>query len=204
MIRPALWLLVAMIGATLAGPAMAAPVILKATLTGPSESPPNDSPGTGSARVRLDDAAHSIRIQVNFSGLLGDTAAAHIHAPTSAPGTGVAGVATQVPSFVGFPLGVTSGNFDSTFDTSLASFYNPSFISANGGSAASAEAALFASLLAGTAYFNIHTASFPSGEIRGFLNPVPLPGAVALLAPGLALLALAGGRRAKARAAAAR
>jgi hypothetical protein len=50
------------------------------------------------------------------------------------------------------------------------SSYNPAFVSANGGTAASAEAALFAGIMAGHAYLNIHTTTFPGGEIEGFLE----------------------------------
>jgi len=142
-------------------------------LTGPSESPPNASPGTGFASITFDTMAHTFFINLTFSGLLANTTAAHVHSPTAVAGTGTAGVATQVPSFVGFPLGVTSGTYMQTFDTSLLSFYNPAFVTANGGTVASAEAALFAGINAGEAYLNIHTNVFPSGEIRGFLQRVP-------------------------------
>ena len=64
-----------------------------------------------------------------------------------------------------------------TFDTSLDSTYNPDFVTANGGSVDAAEAALAASLAAGTAYLNIHSTVFPGGEIRGFLRVVPVPDA---------------------------
>src|SRR5581483_2234973 len=141
-----------------------------ADLSGPAESPPNASPGIGFAEVLFDNTAHTLRVQVTFSGLLGTTTASHIHSATALPGTGTAGVATQTPTFMDFPLGVTSGTYDHTFDTTLLSSYNPAFVTANGGTAASAEAALAASLAAGTAYLNIHTTQFPGGEIRGFLQ----------------------------------
>ena len=173
--------------------ARAVPIDFNASLTGPNESPPNASPGTGFADVTFDLAAHTMRVQVTFSGLLGTTTAAHIHSPTALPFNGKAGVATQIPTFVDFPLGVTAGTYDRTFDTSLASTYNPAFVTANGGSVAATEAALAASLDAGTAYLNIHTTVFTGGEIRGFLH-VPesfstawaaLPFAVLLLAAGV-------------------
>src|SRR5437870_1618268 len=81
-------------------------------LSGPAESPPNASPGTGFADVFYNDQGHTLQVEATFSGLLGTTTASHIHAPTAIPFAGTAGVATQTPSFVGFPLGVTSGTYD--------------------------------------------------------------------------------------------
>jgi len=152
-------------------PARAAPITYTAALSGPAESPPNTSPGTGFTRVDVDLAAHTLRVQVGFSGLVAPTTASHIHACTATPGSGTAGVATQVPTFSGFPLGTTSGTYDHTFNTLDPATYNPAFVTANGGTAASAEAALAACLDAGRAYLNVHSSVFPSGEIRGFLVP---------------------------------
>lgn len=159
-------------------------IMFIATLDGPSEEPANASPGTGFAQVDFDTVAHTMRVQASFSGLLGTTTAAHIHGATALPGVGTAGVATQTPSFIGFPLGVTSGTFDNTYDLTLDSSYRPAFLTASGGTAAGAEAALYSSLLAGTAYFNIHTTSFGGGEIRGFLQAVPEPTTCVSLAIG--------------------
>lgn len=91
-----------------ANPAQATITIYGATLSGPNESPPNASPGTGQAVVTIDDVLNTMRVQVSFSGLTGTTTASHIHAPTAAPLTGTAGVATTTPTFTNFPLGVTS------------------------------------------------------------------------------------------------
>jgi hypothetical protein len=165
-----------------------------ATLSGAAESPPNASPGTGSATVIVDDVADTMRVLVTFSDLLGTTTAAHIHCCTAVAGAGTAGVATTTPTFPSFPLGVTSGSYDHTFDLTDASSFNPAFVTANGGTTASAEAALLAGLLAGEAYLNIHTSTFPGGEIRGFLV-TPLPGALPLFATGLGALGLLGWRR---------
>lgn len=179
---------VAMLG--LGSSANAAIIIYGATLTGLDESPPNASPGTGFAQVTIDTVAHIMRVEASFSGLTGITTAAHIHSATAAPFSGTAAVATTVPSFPGFPLGVTSGLMDQTYDMTLSSSYNPTFITAHGGTTASAEAFLFASFADGTSYFNIHTSTFGGGEIRGFLAPIPAPGGLALL--GVAAI---GGRR---------
>ena len=57
------------------------------------------------------------------------------------------------------------------------------------------RAANVADLLAGNTYLNLHTATFPAGEIRDQLTPVPVPAAVWLLGSGL--IALHGAGRAK-------
>lgn len=160
-------------------------------LTGDNEFPQNASPGTGEVVVTYDSDTHMLGVSATFSGLLGTTTAAHIHCCTTVPGdiTLTAGVATQVPSFVGFPLGVSSGSFSNTYDLTQDSSWNPGFITSSGGTAALAEARLATGLAAGTSYFNIHTSSFGGGEIRDFLR-VPEPGSLSLL--GISLAALAG------------
>jgi hypothetical protein len=176
-------------------------VTYTAQLSGPNESPPVASPGTGFAIVDFDATTHTLRVNETFSGLLGNTTASHIHCCLATPGTGNAGVATQVPTFIEFPLGVTTGGYDNRFNTLVPATWNPAFITANGGTAAGAEAALAAGLGARTAYINIHTNLFPGGEIRGFLTQVtsgqaPEPGSIALVA--IAFGALATSRRRKA------
>ncbi len=158
-----------------------------AVLDGSSENPPNASPGTGFAEVDFDPVAHLMSVSATFQDLIGTTTAAHIHCCVSPPGN--IGVATTTPSFPGFPLGVTSGSYLQTFDTTDSSTYNAGFVTAHGGTAAGAEAALFAGLLAGQAYFNIHSSFRPGGEIRGFLA-VPEPTSLLLLGSGLVGLGL--------------
>jgi CHRD domain/PEP-CTERM motif len=157
--------------------------IFTATLDGPSESPADASPGTGFATVTLDLSLSTMRVQVSFSGLVGLTTASHIHAATATAFTGTAGVATTTPTFAGFPLGVTSGTYDNTLDLTQASSFNPAFVTAQGG-VPQAATALISATETGKAYLNIHTQTFPGGEIRGFLVQVPEPTTVALLAMG--------------------
>ena len=126
----------------LAANATATPITYVANLSGATEIPRNDSPGTGSVTAIFDFDAHTLDLHVTFSGLTSGTTAAHIHAPTLAPDSGKAGVATQVPFFINFPIGVISGTYDHTFDTLDASFYNPAFLTANGGTPELAEAVL--------------------------------------------------------------
>ena len=167
-----------------------------ADLLGTSEVPPNASPGTGEATVIIDTLAQTMEVQVQFSGLLGITTASHIHCCTAIPDTGNAGVATTLPYFAGFPIGVTSGTYDHTLDLTLSSSYNPAFVTANGGSVATAEVALLAGIAAGDSYLNIHSTVFSGGEIRGYLAEVPEP--ATFLMAGVALAGIAIRRRKRA------
>ena len=165
-----------------------------AILNGATENPATPSSGIGGAIVTLDTTAHTLRVGASFSGLTGTTTAAHIHCCVAPPGN--VGVATQTPSFVGFPLGVTSGSMDVTYDTTQAATWNAGFITNNGGTVAGAEAALAAGLAAGQAYLNIHSSAHTSGEIRGFLEfqaPAhPVPANSQWIMGGLVLLLAAG------------
>lgn len=157
-------------------------------MDGPSE--PQPSPGTGYGTALYDDVAHTLDVDVVFQGLLGPTSASHIHGPTTTAFTSTAGVATTTPSFVGFPNGVTSGSYSNVLNLTQSGSFNPAF---NGGS--NQEAALVAALFANKAYWNIHTTSFPGGEIRGFFRLVPEPASWALVTLGIVGLAGTARRR---------
>ena len=179
--------------ALLAGaPAAQADLIFSATMLGSSETPPNGSPATGSALVTLlSDNTHLV-VHETFSGLIGGIATgAHIHC--CAP-PGVAAVIAIPFSIPPFPA-ATSGVFDQTFDLSSLSTYSAAFISANGGTLPLVETAFITGLEASQAYVNIHNTTFPAGEIRGQLLPVPEPASLVLL--GSALLGFATIRRRK-------
>ena len=168
--------------------AHAAPITFVATLSQANEVPPTGSPGTGNATVIIDPVANTMHVDVTFSGLVSNTTASHIHCCLAFPlqsGVNAPFVATTVPTFPGFPLGVTSGTYSHDFNLLDAGTYNPAFVTAEGGTVALAEAALVAGIENEETYLNIHTVMFGGGEIRGFLVPTPEPASLLLLGSAL-------------------
>ena len=143
---------------------------------------PGVASGTGLITFDLD--LITMRVQLDFLGLTGNTIFAHIHASTANPLIGTAPFATQ--SFLNFPLGVKSGSYDRTLDLTLASSYDPAFLvphTVNGIDVTISDALNKLVLAAEDqkAYLSIKTTAFPNGEISGFLTAVPEPTSFALM-----------------------
>lgn len=151
----------------LAGGLAAGPARGQAFWTGALDAasvvPPQPSAGTGTADVTVD--ADQLAVDLAFSGLSGNSTGSHLHC-CAAPGSNV-GVAILFPSF---PTGVTSGTYAHTFDLASAATYLPAFITANGGTAEAAKAALLAGMANGWTYTCVHTTLFAGGEIRSQLD----------------------------------
>src|SRR5262245_55302225 len=140
-------------------------------LSGVNEVPPNNSPGAGSVAVVLDPTAETIQIIASFFGLTTPDMAAHIHCCQTMPGTNV-GVATTVPAFAGFPLGMTQGAYLSpVFSLEDPSFFNPAFVYMQGG-LEQAATALIDGTEDGLTYFNLHPTQSPGGDLRTQLLPL--------------------------------
>ncbi|QQR39037.1 CHRD domain-containing protein [Devosia rhizoryzae] len=120
-----------------ATPAFAEMVKYKADLTAGEEVPATDSTATGMSDITYDTETMKLTWSVSYEGLTGDATAAHFHGP--------AAVGENAKPVV--PI-----------DGPLASPIE--------GEATLTEAQA-ADLDAGMWYFNVHTAKFPDGEIRG-------------------------------------
>ena len=132
-------------GAVLLGsatPSHAANVNFKATMSGKTEVPPNESAGTGTVTATFDPATKVLTWEGSFSGLSGPATAAHFHGPAEAGKN--AGVAIWI----------------SEKGKNLASPFK--------GTATLTDAQV-SDLQAGLMYANIHTAANPGGELRGQL-----------------------------------
>lgn len=150
--------------------------------------------GSGSVKLTFDTSANTLGIVADWSGLSGTTSIAHIHCCVASPGT--VGVAVTPGTLPGFPTGVTSGSYSIVLDLTQASTYTGGFVTNfGGGTTAGAQAALLAGLQSQTAYFNIHTSLFPSGEIRGFASAVPEPQSWTMLIMGFGLMGAVTRRR---------
>lgn len=148
-----------------------------AQLSGANEVPPRATPATGTATLGYSLATRMFEIGFSFANLTTAPVGAHIH-------TGVAGVNGPII------INLTSALPGGTSGTSA---------TVTGTLTAAQESALFA----GGLYVNVHTPTFPGGEIRGQLffqsglqpNVVPEPATVALMATGLIGVGLVARRR---------
>ncbi|AMV36317.1 CHRD domain-containing protein [Planctomyces sp. SH-PL62] len=162
-------ILASLVALGLLSSAARADFIATATLSGSEETPPNASAGLGFATLVYESASDSLAYSVTFDGLSEPLVAAHIHIG----GAGVAGPIifpfSAVPS-------ATSGTFAGILTES-------DFILRPG---ASTFAEALAAIQAGDTYINLHTSTFPGGEIRGQLQVfvVPEPTGLALLGLG--------------------
>lgn len=138
------------------------------SLTGAAANPPNGSSAIGTVVMRYSASVHQLEVELTFAGLATGSTSAHIHCCVSPPtNSGIA-----INFLAGFPTLVTSGSYQQTFDmTNAATYYTTFLNNMGGGTALGAEAALLAGLRAGLAYIDVHSSTYPGGEIRSY--PVP-------------------------------
>ena len=160
-----------------------------AALDQSQETVPTGSPATGYGRVALSDDMNTVDITLSWQNLTAPAAAGHIHCCAFLGGTGPVAIDLDpVPQI----SGIASGTFDLTQSaTYAAGFFNGT----GGGTVAGARAAFLAGLMGGQAYFNLHNANWPAGEIRGQVGEVPEPATWALMISGFGLVGGAMRRR---------
>lgn len=112
-------------------------IAFKADLKGSSEVPPNDSAGTGTVEATFDTESKAFVWTIDYSGLTGDATAAHFHGPAAPDAT--AGPVVPIEGSLASPI-----KGEATLDDQQAT-----------------------DLQAGMWYFNVHTAQYPDGELRG-------------------------------------
>jgi hypothetical protein len=118
-------------------PAFAAIMNFKADLKAASEVPATKSTGTGTVDANLDTTTMKLTWTVTYSGLTGKAVAAHFHGPAK--------VGKNAPPAVPIKGSLTSPIRGS----------------------AKLTAKQMKDLEGGLWYFNIHTAKYPNGEVRG-------------------------------------
>lgn len=151
-------------------------------LTGDQEIPPRATPATGTGWAEYNTDTHELTVHLEWMDLLDPAAASHIHVAAAAGENGPVAV-DFVP--VGFP-NVVSGSFTHTFNLDDSASYGAGFLGSFGGDVNAARLAVLAGMVEGRSYFNIHTPTFPPGEIRGNISLVPEPTTMALLGLGAA------------------
>ena len=122
--------------------ALASTLTFKADLSGGGEAPPNNSAGKGHVNATLDTDTKTLTWTVTYSGVTGAPIGAHFHGPVSYIG---------MTSEENAPIQVgTPGNLASPFKGS-----------------STIDDTQMKDLKDGRWYFNLHTPTFPAGEIRG-------------------------------------
>lgn len=117
-------------------------------LTGSQEVPAVAGSGTGDTTVVISADGSRVTYAVTYSGLSGSVVAAHIHTGAAGANGGVILPLAQGPS----PMVGTLTQSDFTPSGSIATF-----------------ADAVAAIRAGATYVNLHTAAYPSGEVRAQL-----------------------------------
>ena len=113
---------------------------LSGNASGAQETPSNTTTGTATLTGTYNASTNALQYNINWTGLTGAATAMHFHGPAAM------GVSANVLVGLEITMNGLSGNAAGTITV------NDAFKTA---------------LLSGQVYYNIHTALYPAGEIRG-------------------------------------
>ncbi len=155
-------------------PAGATTKVYSFNLNGSQEVPANASLAAGSAQVVVDDVMDTITFALAAFNFSSGITAAHIHAAPAGSS--------------GAPVFDLLANADAMGPVMIGPIAVPGSFSVAGVGKPSSFADAINAMPWGY-YVNVHTASYPGGEIRGQLAPVPEPATAFMLLGGLGLIA---------------
>lgn len=149
-------------------------------------NPAEDGGGarTGSGSVNLNLSGSVLTLNGSYSGLSANSSGAHIHGP--APVGMDAGVLYDFSTLGLTTLGSQSGTINGAIT-----------LVAKGSGGSYTVAQQITDLNNSQWYINIHSSTFPGGEIRGQIVPVPEPSTLALFGLGVTGVGLLMRRRAR-------
>jgi len=123
-----------------AAPAIAEVITISVQLTAGAEVPPNDSAATGTLEGTLDTDSKVLKYTVTYEGLTGPATGAHFHGPAAATATALPVVPVPDDKLASPIEGEATLTEDQVREVQNHMWY-----------------------------FNVHTAQYPDGEIRGQL-----------------------------------
>jgi len=138
----------------------------KASLSGYNEVPSVSTPAAGGFRARLDRDGQSLRYELSHRDLSPGVRFSHIHLGQSRTNGGIIVFLCQTPGFpdpTALAPTCTEGEGHLTGEISAANVIGP----AGQGIAPGEFDELVSALRNGAAYVNLHTDTFPPGELRG-------------------------------------
>ncbi|HJU12006.1 MAG TPA: CHRD domain-containing protein [Candidatus Binataceae bacterium] len=143
-----------------------------ALLTGYEEVPPTFTTGSGLVQVKIDKDQDAIHYTLSYSGLSSAVTQAHIHFGERPVNGGIivflCDNTGKAPS--GVPACPNSGTVSGVITAiDVNPPNNPEPVTAQG-IAPGEFAGLVAAIEHGDAYANVHSSTFPTGEIRGWLR----------------------------------
>ncbi len=125
-------------------PAFAEQLKFSAELTAAAEVPPTDSAATGKVEGTFDTDSKVFTWTISYDGLSGEATGAHFHGPAAEDAS--ADPVVPIADPLASPI---NGNVTLTDEQAT-------------------------QLQGGSWYFNVHTAKFPDGEIRGQVKPTAM------------------------------